>query len=305
MGALEGKVAIVTGAGRGLGRAHAHLLAQLGAKVVVNDLGGEWDGTGADARPAQQVANEIRSAGGDAVPNFGDVAAMDDAKALINQALETYGRLDILVNNAGILRDRMSFTMEEADWDKVVAVNMKGHFATTRFATAYWRDRFKRTGKPVDAVLIFTSSEAGLYGNAGQINYAAAKAGVAAMMIVTARELARYGVRTFGICPRARTRLTENTFGELRAEGAFDIWAPENVSPLIAYLCSDGSRGLTGQMFVAGGGKVILMQGWTVAAELKQDHRWTLEQLSVAIPRLFSQREKGPAPLPADLQAPN
>ena len=213
MGSLDGKVAIVTGAGRGLGRAHALLLAQEGAKVVVNDLGGEWDGTGTDNRPAQQVVDEIKAAGGEAAANYDSCSNWKGAEGLITQAIDTFGDLNILINNAGILRDKMSFNMDEADWDGVIDVHLKGHFAPSHFAAKYWRGKAKAGDQPY-ARIVNTASEAGLYGNAGQANYGAAKAGIAALTIVLARELKNYGVTVNAISPRARTRMTETTFGD-------------------------------------------------------------------------------------------
>src|SRR5205823_4194845 len=205
MGLFDGKVAIVTGAGRGIGREEALLLAREGASVVVNDLGGSAEGSGSDATPAQQVVDEITADGGKAVANYSSVASFTDSKQLIDQAVETYGGLDILINNAGILRDKMSFNMDEDEWDLVVDVHMKGHFCTARHAGNYWRGKAKETGAPVGAAIVNTASESGLYGNAGQLNYAAAKAGIASMTIVLARELERSGVRVNCIAPVART----------------------------------------------------------------------------------------------------
>ncbi len=206
MGQLDGKVAIVTGAGRGIGRAEALLLAAEGAAVVVNDLGGESSGEGADQRPAQQVADEIVAGGGRAVANFDNIASWDGGQALVSQAVDELGGLHVLINNAGILRDKMSFNMTEDEWDAVINVHLKGHFVTSRFAAAYWRQQSKDTGVPVEAAIVNTASESGLYGNAGQVNYAAAKAGIASMTIVMARELERIGVRVNAIAPVARAR---------------------------------------------------------------------------------------------------
>src|SRR5437667_10089256 len=240
MGALDGKVAIVTGAGRGIGRGEALLLASEGAKVVVNDLGGAREGEGADKTPAQEVADEIVAGGGEAVANYDDVASWPGAEGLIGQAIDAFGKLDILVNNAGILRDGMSFNLSEEDWDSVIRVHLKGHFAPSRFAAVYWREQSK-AGEPVSGRIINTSSESGLFGNAGQSNYAAAKAGIASMTIVLARELQRTGVRVNAICPVARTRLTESVAGDFMnpKEGEFDRFAPENVSAVVCWLASD------------------------------------------------------------------
>ncbi len=236
MGMLEGKVAVITGAGRGIGRGEALLFAQEGARVVVNDLGGEWDGTGADARPSQQVVDEITSQGGEAVAHFQDVSEVDGAESLLGIALDTWGRLDVVVNNAGILRDRMVFNMSVEEWDAVIKVHLRGHFLMTRAACAHWRDRAK-AGEAVTGRIINTSSTSGILGNAGQSNYGAAKAGIAAFSQIVAMEMQRYGVTVNAIAPGARTRMTEKTFGELTLpEGQFDTLAPENVAPMVAFL---------------------------------------------------------------------
>jgi len=288
MGTLDGRVAIVTGAGRGIGRGEALLLAAEGAKVVVNDLGGEWDGTGTDNRFAQQVVDEIKAAGGEAAANYDDVASWTGAANLVKQAIDTYGQLNILVNNAGILRDKMSFNMDEDDWDAVIRVHLKGHFAPTRFAAAYWRERSK-AGTAVPGRVINTSSESGLFGNAGQTNYAAAKAGIAAMTIAFARELSRYGVTVNAIAPRARTRMTEGTFGEIKSKGDFDEWDADNVAPTVAWLAGDDAADVSGQVLVIWGGQVTLMQGWRPVAQVKQDHRWSVEELAARKAELFKE----------------
>jgi NAD(P)-dependent dehydrogenase (short-subunit alcohol dehydrogenase family) len=287
MGLLDGKVAIVTGAGRGIGRAEALAMAAEGAAVVVNDLGGEMTGEGADTRPAQQVVDEIVAAGGQAEANYGNCAVWDDAQALITQAIDRFGSLDILVNNAGILRDRMSFSMEEAEWDAVINVHLKGHFCPLRHAAAYWRQKSKAAGGPIDAKVVNTASESGLYGNAGQINYAAAKAGIAAMTIVAARELERFGVRVNAIAPVARTRLTESVPGmgdalQPKPEDAFDRFAPENVAALVVWLVSDLSAGMSGQVVKVQGGVVQLMRGWRPATQATSDKPWTVDSLESA-----------------------
>jgi NAD(P)-dependent dehydrogenase (short-subunit alcohol dehydrogenase family) len=298
VGLFDGKVAIVTGAGRGIGRAHALLLAAEGAAVVVNDLGGTSGGDGADATPAQQVAEEIAAAGGRAVVNGDSVSSWDGAERLVQQAVEELGRLDVLVNNAGILRDKMSFNMDEADWDAVVDVHLKGHFAPSRFAASYWRQQSKATGGPVHAAIVNTASESGLYGNAGQVNYAAAKAGIASMTIVMARELERIGVRVNAICPVARTRLTEAVAGDFMAakEGEFDRFAPENVAAVVAWLASDLAAGVTGQVVKVQGGQVQLLRGWRPISEATDEQPWTITRVDEVADALFSRSDRGVPP---------
>jgi NAD(P)-dependent dehydrogenase (short-subunit alcohol dehydrogenase family) len=293
MGLFDGKVAVVTGAGRGIGRAEALLLAAEGAKVIVNDLGGAATGEGADVTPAEQVVHEIEAAGGQAAPNFDDIASWAGAEKLIGQAIDTFGGLDVLINNAGILRDRMSFSMSEDEWDVVVNVHMKGHFCTTHFAGAYWRERAKDTGEPADGVVVNTSSESGLYGNAGQVNYAAAKAGIAAMTIVVARELERYGVRVNAIAPVARTRLTEAVAGEYMkpTEGEFDRFAPENVAAVACWLASPLTRSISGQVVKVQGGVVQLLQGWRPLTEATSDKPWTIDDVEGVRELLFAKSD--------------
>src|SRR5437763_13062060 len=244
---LSGKVAIVTGAGRGIGRSHALALARAGAKVVVNDLGAGLAGEGSDPGPAEQVVQEIQAAGGEASTNGENVAEFAGAERLVQQALDEFGRLDILVNNAGILRDRMLVNMTEDEWDAVVAVHLKGHFAPTRHAAAHWRERAK-AGDDVKARVINTSSPSGVFGNVGQANYGAAKAGIAGFTLIAAQELGRYGVTVNCIAPNARTRMTEAAFGELSAPaGEFDALDPANIAPVIVALCADEAQEITGQ----------------------------------------------------------
>jgi NAD(P)-dependent dehydrogenase (short-subunit alcohol dehydrogenase family) len=256
----EGRVAVVTGAGRGIGREHALMLAAHGARVVVNDLGAARDGSGSDASPAAEVVAAIRAAGGEAVVNGDDVASWDGAKRLVDQAVAQFGRLDVLINNAGILRDRMLVNMSEAEWDAVIAVHLKGTFAPARHAAAYWRDRSKELGRPVDARLINTSSNSGLFGNPGQTNYGAAKAGIAAFTIIAARELARYGVTVNAIMPHAQTRMTEGLRSLSEAQRA--ARDPRWVAPIAVWLASEQSREVTGRVFEAGGGLLAVLEGW-------------------------------------------
>ncbi|MFI9046218.1 3-oxoacyl-ACP reductase [Streptomyces sp. NPDC053427] len=274
---LEGRTAIVTGAGRGLGRAEALELARLGAAVVVNDFGQPGrDGTGeASAAPAEEVAAEIRAAGGRAVAHLGDVADFEQARALVQLAVDRYGKLDILVNNAGILRDRMVFSMTEDEWDSVIRVHLKGHFNTTHFAAVHWRARSKEAGGAVYGRIVNTSSEAFLAGSAGQPNYAAAKGGIVGLTTSTALALAKYGVTANVICPRARTRMTEDVFAGIpgfeesqdSGGGALDVLAPEHVSPLVGYLASPAAAKVNGQLLVVHGGMVAIAERPRIAAK--------------------------------------
>src|SRR5580698_6001947 len=272
MGALEGRVAIITGAGRGLGREHALLFAAEGAKVVVNDLGGAIDGSGDDRSPAEQVVDEIKALGAEAVANDDDIADWEGGRRLVAAAVEAFGDLDVLVNNAGILRDKMLVNMSEEDWDSVIHVHLKGHFLPTRYAAAYWREQVKQ-GRDVSASVVNTSSTSGLLGNPGQTNYGAAKAGIGAFTVIAAQELSRYGVRVNAIAPAARTRMTESTPGLsdiVRAPndpGVFDSWDAANISPLVAYLAADACP-LTGKVFFVQGGKVQYFQPWTLTTEI-------------------------------------
>src|SRR5215218_9839450 len=239
---LEGKVAIVTGAGRGIGREHALALARAGAKLVVNDLGASLAGEGTDQGPAHDVVREIEALGGEAAANGENVADFDGAKRMVAAAVETFGQLDILVNNAGILRDRMLVNMEEHEWDAVIEVHLKGHFAPTRHAAAHWRERSK-AGEAVRARVVNTSSPSGVFGNVGQANYGAAKAGIAGFTVIAAQELARYGVTVNCLAPNARTRMTEAAFGEIPPpEAGLDAMDPANMSPIVVGLCADGAQ---------------------------------------------------------------
>ena len=291
---LHGRTAIVTGAGRGLGRAEALELARLGANVVVNDFGQPGrDGSGeASAAPADTVAEEIRAAGGRAIAHHGDVADFAEAQALIGLAVETYGALDILVNNAGILRDRMVFSMAETEWDSVIRVHLKGHFNTTRFAAAHWRERAKASGgAPVYGRIVNTSSEAFLAGSAGQPNYAAAKGGIVGLTTSTALALAKYGVRTNAICPRARTRMTEDVFSLVDESGA-DPMAPEHVAPLVGYLAGPGAGRVNGQLFVVHGGMVAVIDRPRVAAKFDTaKEAFTYEELDDLLTPYYEGRD--------------
>jgi NAD(P)-dependent dehydrogenase (short-subunit alcohol dehydrogenase family) len=299
MGLLDGKVAIVTGAGGGIGKNEALLLARQGARVIVNDLGGSLTGDGSDRSAAQLVVDEIIGFGGVASANHDDIASWEGAKSLISQALSTYGNLDILVNNAGILRDAMSFNMDESDWDSVIRVHLKGHFAPTHFAAQYWRERAK-AGERVNGSIINTSSESGLYGNAGQANYSAAKAGIASMTLVLSRELERYGVRVNAIAPRARTRMTESTFGDLSISDAFDVWDPANVAPMVAWLASDQASSVSGQIFVVYGATIELIEPFRVVNSIKQDRQWTVEEIDSQQGNLFGERSAGVPKFPVN-----
>ena len=283
---LGGKVAIVTGAGRGIGRAHALALAAAGAKVVVNDLGGSLAGEGVDLSPAEEVVAEIGAAGEAAVADGENVADFEGARRLVEHAISAFGRLDIVVNNAGILRDRMLVNMSEDEWDAVIAVHLKGHFAVTHHAAAYWRERSK-AGEQVRARVINTSSPSGVFGNVGQTNYGAAKAGIAAFTVIAAQELGRYGVTVNCLAPNARTRMTEETFemGD-RPEG-FDPLDPANNSPIVVALCADDAQDITGQVFHVWGGAVNALQGWTAGELFQSDEGWDPDTLLAALLERF------------------
>ncbi len=291
---FAGQVAIVTGGGRGIGRCEAQLLAREGASVVVNDLGGSVDGTGADATAAQQVVEEIVAAGGHAVANHDDCSSWSGAEALVRQALDTYGRLDVLICNAGIVRDRMSFNMSEDEFDAVVRVHLKGHFAPIRFAGAHWRALAKETDGRVEGAIVTTSSEAGLYGNAGQANYVAAKAGIAGMTITLARELERIGVRVNALAPVAATRILGTVATD---EVAHDPrLSPENAAAGAVWLASPLAADVNGQVLKVGGGVAEVVQGWRPGPRVVRDDTWSVAALAAASDELFAGRARGIPP---------
>ena len=301
VGVLEGRIAIVTGAGRGLGREHALELARQGAKVVVNDFGVSLSGVGqeggASESPADQVVAEIRAAGGEAVANGADVADFSAAEAMVRQAIETFGGLDILVNNAGFVRDRMLFNTSEEEWDAVIRVHLKGHFAPLRHAAAYWRAESK-AGRPRSARVINTTSGAGLQGSVGQATYSVAKAGIASLTTVAAYELASYGVTVNGLAPAARTRMTEDAFGETMAapDEGFDAMDPANVSPVVAWLACEGAGDVTGRVFEVEGGKVCVEEGWRHGPTLDLGRRWEAAETGAQVRDLLAKAQT-PEPL--------
>jgi NAD(P)-dependent dehydrogenase (short-subunit alcohol dehydrogenase family) len=284
----SGRVVIVTGAGRGLGRAHALAFAREGARVVVNDLGVETDGSGGSSGPAHEVVAEIRAAGGEAVTDGADVADWEQAGALVQRALDAFGRLDVVVNNAGFVRDRMFVSASPEEWDAVIRVHLRGHFCVTRRACDHWRAESK-AGRAVDARIVNTSSGAGLQGSVGQSAYAAAKAGIAALTLVQAAELARYGITANAIAPSARTRMTETVFADMmRApERGFDAMDPANVAPLVVWLGSSESRDVTGRVFEIAGGKLGVADGWRSGPEIDRGVRWEPEEIGAAVHELL------------------
>ncbi|MFI9624205.1 SDR family oxidoreductase [Streptomyces sp. NPDC052042] len=297
-GLCAGRVVVVTGAGRGLGRAHALAFAAEGAKVVVNDLGVGADGAGGSDGPARRVADEITAAGGVAVAHTGDIATTHGAASLVATALDAFGRLDTLVNNAGFLRDRMLVNLDEDDWDAVMRVHLKGHFLPLRRAAAHWRAEAK-AGRAPEARVINTASGAGLLGSVGQGNYSAAKAGIVGLTLVAAAELGRYGVQVNAIAPAARTRMTERTFAETMAappEGEFDAMAPENVSPLVVWLGSAASDGVTGRVFEVEAGRITVMEGWRPGPTVDLGVRWAPVEAGGAARRLLA-RAEAPRPV--------
>jgi NAD(P)-dependent dehydrogenase (short-subunit alcohol dehydrogenase family) len=292
-GICEGRVVIVTGAGHGLGRAYALGLAAEGAKVVVNDLGvGTHGEAGLSVGAAQAVVDEIRAAGGEAAANADDVADFDTAARIVQTALDAFGDLHAVVNNAGFVRDRMFVNCTPEEWDAVVRVHLRGHFCTSHHAVDYWRSRQKR-GETVDARIVNTSSGAGLQGSVGQSAYSAAKGGIASLTLVQAAELARYGITANALAPNARTRMTETAFAETMQPkpDAFDIYDPANTAPLVAWLCSVQSRGVTGQVFELLGGKLSLSQGWTDGPAEDRGERWRPEDVGPAVARLLARRQ--------------
>ncbi|MEE9607487.1 MAG: SDR family oxidoreductase [Myxococcota bacterium] len=283
-GICEGRVVIVTGAGRGLGRAHALEFARQGARVVVNDLGVELDGRGRSGGPADEVVEEIRGLGGEAVADAADVADWEQTGALVKRALDSFGRLDAVVNNAGFLRDRMFVSASEQEWDAVIRVHLKGHFCVSRHACAHWREQSK-AGLGVDARIINTSSGAGLQGSVGQSTYSAAKAGITALTLVQAAELGRYGITANAIAPSARTRMTEAVFAESmkKPETGFDPMAAENVSPLVVWLASAEAKDVTGQVFETAGGAISVADGWREGPRVDRGARWEPDAVGQAV----------------------
>lgn len=300
MGICDGRIVIVTGAGRGIGREHALAFAAEGAKVVVNDLGAGIDGTDVGEHPAEQVVAEIKAAGGEAVINGNDISSWEGAKELVQQAIDTFGGLDVLVNNAGFLRDKMLVGMSEEEWDKVTTVHLKGHFAPMRHAAEYWRAEAK-AGRPRAARVINTSSGAGLFGSVGQGNYATAKAGIALLTIQTAAEMKGYGITANAIAPAARTRMTTSAGDGMASQmaapddGSFDAMDPANIAPLVVWLGSEESGDVTGRVFEVEGGKVTVCDGWQRAASEDKGAKWDPAELGSVVPRLLTE---SPDPVP-------
>ena len=291
MGICDGRVVIVTGAGRGIGRGHALEFARQGAKVVVNDLGMERDGTGEPQPVAQSVVDEITAAGGGAVANTDDVSDWNAAKALIDQAYDTYGKLDVLVNNAGILRDRMLFNMDEVEWDSVIKVHLKGTFCPTRHAAERWRELAK-AGEELDTRIINTTSTSGIYGNPGQSNYGAAKAGIASFTIIVSRELEKYGITVNAVSPGALTRMTSDLGN--RPDGAEGGWSPrdpDNIAPIVVWLGSAESKGITGRVFHSAGGRLGIAEGWSPGPMKEKEGRWDPAELGPVVADLISEAE--------------
>ncbi len=283
-GICEGRVVIITGAGRGIGRAHALEFARQGAKVVVNDLGAGLDGSGSSSGPAGEVVEAVRALGGEAIANGADVADWEQTRALVVSTVETFGGLDVVVNNAGMVRDRMFVSCSEEEWDAVIRVHLKGHFCLARHACEYWRGRSK-AGQAVDARIINTSSGAGLRGSIGQSNYSAAKAGIATLTLIQAAELGRYGITSNAIAPSARTRMTEGVFADMmkKPESGFDAMAPENVSPLVAWLGSAESADVTGRIFEVSGGMISVADGWREGPKVDKGERWQPDEVGAPV----------------------
>jgi NAD(P)-dependent dehydrogenase (short-subunit alcohol dehydrogenase family) len=299
MGLLDGRVAVVTGAGRGIGREEALSLAAEGARVVVNDMGGDWNGVGSDQRPAAEVSQEIKALGGEAVPNFANVATEAGAQSLLDQAIDAFGGLDILVNNAGILRDSMVFSSDPAEWGSVLDVHVRGHYLPTRIATAYWREQSK-AGRTSHRAIINTTSESGLFGNVGQSNYAAAKLGIVGLTLAVAKETSKYGVTVNAVAPRARTRLTTTTFeqssraGEFKTvEGVFDAMDPSNIAPFVTFLGTDAASEITGQTFVVYGGIVAHVRLPHLGDMIVKNGTWTVDELVDQYQGLFKEIPPG------------
>lgn len=294
----DGRVAVITGAGRGIGRGHALELARQGAKVVVNDIGAELDGTGGSTGPAGEVVTEIRDLGGEAVANGDDISTWDGGANLVRAAIDAFGGLHVVVNNAGVVRDRMFANASEDEWDLTMQVHLKGHFTTARHAAAYWRDRAK-AGEAVDGRIVNTTSGAGLLGSVGQAAYSAAKGGIISLTLVQAAELGRYGVTANAIAPAARTRMTEKVFADTMGvpddPDAFDEMAPENVAPLVAWLASTDSAGVSGRVFEVEGGKVSVADGWHRGRVIDHGARWEPIDLGQAVRTLL---DEAPEPSP-------
>jgi NAD(P)-dependent dehydrogenase (short-subunit alcohol dehydrogenase family) len=304
METIDGRVVIVTGAARGIGRGHALEFARAGYRVVVNDLGAEVDGSGSSTGPAGEVVDEIRALGGEAIANGDDVADWSGAQRLVASAVEHFGDLHVLVNNAGILRDRMLVNMSAEEWDAVIRVHLRGTFAPLRHAAAYWRERIKG-GTAVDARVINTTSSSGIYGNPGQTNYGAAKAGIAALTVIASMELARYGVTVNAVAPAALTRMTENLRPDRPGvpEGEFDAGAPDNIAPLVVWLAGPTAREVTGRVFNIRGGRLSVAEGWSAGPGVDRGERWTQEALDDVLPDLLARaapnaRQDGQRPAP-------
>lgn len=303
MALMDGKAVIVTGAGHGIGRGHALDLADAGARVIVNDLGSATSGEGSDTRAADEVVEIIKSRGGEAIANYDDVSDFAGAESMVRQAVDSFGRLDSLVLNAGIVRDKMIFNMDEADWDAVIKVHLKGHFAPARHACQYWRQQAKETGRPVNASVVTTGSSVGLFGNVGQVNYAAAKGGIAAFTIALGQEMERYGVRANMVAPSGATRMISTmpgANGAVREPEQYEEWDalnPANVAPLVVWLASDLSAHVTGQIFMSAGAQIVHMRTWDANAAVTVpggNRRWTPEEIATALnSSAFGSRHRG------------